>query len=254
MALTAKQLEQQRDSLRRERERDARKADRERLRTLRAHLRASKTHSRQRMREVRELCRRGRRRARELAKMIRAQKRAEAAAEIDAVQRRSRAKCETRKDRARSQSADSLRRAAAALEAERQHQATMKIYEQPAQLGPKAQRRRRIEAIQESDSQVLQNIPPELVPVWRVVRGKIKSSPRRSRTEAFLEWAQEHAGDVLTIIDRQYQADVEAMAREEAKLRREVELPSHYRRMTDAELARRHARRSTAAAAAAVPF
>jgi hypothetical protein len=35
--------------------------------------------------------------------------------------------------------------------------------------------------------------------VWEHVKAKIKGGPRRSRTEAFLEWAHDHPGDVYAI-------------------------------------------------------
>ena len=241
MAFTAKQLQAQRKSLRAQRERDARRADRERLRQLRAHLSAARKVRTQRMREVRELCKRGRLRAREIAKAVRAKHRAEANAEIEKVRARSRAKCETNKDRARVRSSDSLKRAQHALQAEKQHQQTMRLYEKPAKaLGPKRTRKGRATAIQESDSEVVNNIPQELIPVWRKVKSRIKGSPRRSRTEAFLEWASENAGDVLLVLDKQWQADVDAMAKEEARLRRETARPTTYKRASDAQLVKRY--------------
>jgi hypothetical protein len=238
--VTARELKKQRDQIRKERERDARKADRLRLRALRENIRRAKMHGRSRRKEVVQVCRVGRKRARELAKAIRAQKRAEANAEIERMRSQSRSSCEVDKERARSRSADSLARASAALHAEQQHQGTIRRYTQKPKLKRAAAARRRAEVIAESDSEVLANIPAELVPVWEAKKRAIKATPRRTRTETFLEWAQEHPADVLVILDRQFHEDVEKMARDEAQLRREVAKPRLYKRLPDDELLRRY--------------
>lgn len=237
---TAREIARQQRQARRDRERDARKADRERLKQLRSHIKAAKRHGRTRMHEVVKLCRRGRAKARELGKAARARARAAALAEIDQLRDQSRRDCEARKDKARSQSADSLQRAAATYQAEHRHQSTVRRYSKPARLsGPQ---KRRIDAIAESDAEVLNNIPPELVPVWREVKGRIKGTPRRTRTESFLEWAAEHSADVLAIVDRALQRDVAQMIAEEKTLREYVGRPTHYGKLSDAELVSRYKR------------
>jgi hypothetical protein len=244
MTITARELARQQRQARKQRERDARKADRERLRTLRASIRAARVASRERRHEVVVMCRSGRQQARELAKSIRARKRAEAIAEIEAVRSQSRSTCETRKVQAREGSRDALQRAATALAAEREHQALLRRWENPPELGPRSKRsgggRVRAELAAESDSEVEHNISPELVPVFRRVRARIKSSPRRTRTEAFLEWAQSHPADVLAIVDAQLQRDVDRLIAEEKKLRQQVVKPSTYSRASDADLLRRY--------------
>lgn len=242
MTVTAKELLRQQRETRRQREREAKQADRERLRALRSNIRAAKQASKERRREVVLMCRTGREQARELAKAIRAQKRAEAIAEIARLRAESRSTCETRKVQARETSRDALQRASGALSAEREHQALLKRWGgKPPELGSaKRGRARTAELAAESDSEVEANIPHELVPVFRKVRGKIKSSPRRTRTEAFLEWAQSHPADVLAIVDAQLQRDVAKLVAEEKRLRREMVKPSTYSRATDAELLRRY--------------
>jgi hypothetical protein len=240
--ITARELAKQQRESRRQRERDARKADRERLRALRAAIKQARKSSSDRRREVIGLCRSGREVARELAKAIRARKRAEALAEIEAVRSQSRNACEVRKVEVREGTRDTLQRAAAALAAEREHQALLQRWETPPKLAgaKRSGGRVRAERAAESDSEVEHNIPPELVPVFRRVRAKIKSSPRRTRTEAFLEWAQSHPGDVIAITDAQLERDVAKLVAEEARLRRETLRPATYTRASDAELLRRY--------------
>lgn len=45
---------------------------------------------------------------------------------------------------------------------------------------------------QESDDEVRSNLPPELVPVFERFGRSLKGGPRRTRTEAFLEWVEEN--------------------------------------------------------------
>jgi hypothetical protein len=236
---TARQIAAQQKKDRAQRERDARKADRVRLRQLRSHIRAAKVHATQRRREVLLMCRRGRATAREHAKQLRAASRVALLASIDAERAKSRTACEARKSQARSKNTDSLRRAQAAFEHEAKHVRTMRIWAKPQKsVLAKA---RRTEAISESDSEVRNNIPPDLVPVFNAVKARMKGGTRRTRTEAFMEWAGDHPSEVLRILDAQIHRDVEALVKEEARLRREVRMPSTYRKSCDAGLAKRKA-------------
>jgi hypothetical protein len=55
----------------------------------------------------------------------------------------------------------------------------------------------------ESDDEVRSNVDPHLLPLFEEVKGKIKGSERRSRTEAFLEYAEAHPEDVLFARERE---------------------------------------------------
>lgn len=44
------------------------------------------------------------------------------------------------------------------------------------------------------------NLGDELAIVWDRVKGRIRGSARRTRTEAFLEWVEGHAGDAQRMI------------------------------------------------------
>lgn len=55
------------------------------------------------------------------------------------------------------------------------------------------------ERSQEDDDAVRRNLPAELVPVFESVRKKIKGSPRKSRTETFLEWAEENPDEIVAL-------------------------------------------------------
>lgn len=75
--------------------------------------------------------------------------------------------------------------------------------------------RRAGESIAESDDEVRRNIPAELEPVFDRVRRQIKGSARRSRTEAFLEWAEANPDEVLAMQADAAADDAERMWREQ---------------------------------------
>jgi hypothetical protein len=72
------------------------------------------------------------------------------------------------------------------------------------------------ERSQESDDAVRSNLPPEMIRVFDSVRKHIKGGPRKTRTEAFFEWAHENPDEVWSVM--QHTAD-----RELAKLLAEQE-------------------------------
>lgn len=51
----------------------------------------------------------------------------------------------------------------------------------------------------ESDDEVRQNIPPELLPTWELVKRGIGRSDRKSRTETFLEWVEAHQSEIVFV-------------------------------------------------------
>lgn len=51
----------------------------------------------------------------------------------------------------------------------------------------------------ESDEEVRNNIPPELVPTWEVEKRGIRGNARKSRTEEFLEWVEQHPSEIVYV-------------------------------------------------------
>lgn len=98
----------------------------------------------------------------------------------------------------------------------------------------------------ESDDEVERNLPDDLIPVFRTVKARIKPTSRRTRTEAFLEWAQEHPADVYRITDEAIEADIQDLIRQEAELAKQMKRDNRYLRMSDDDLGARYAQ--------AVPF
>lgn len=76
-----------------------------------------------------------------------------------------------------------------------------------------------IERVQQSDDVVRQDIDPELVPLWEQVKGRVRGTSRRSRTEAFLAYVHEHPGEQLAAIDRKTDALIRELERDHREAR-----------------------------------
>lgn len=151
-----------------------------------------------------------------------------------------RAQCQARKYRIKTAGQRRLERREAELKAEASLQNKLKRAGRHAQL----RRTTALERSQESDDAVRSNLPRELLPVFERVRRAIKGTRHRTRTEAFLEWAQEHPEDVLD-----YQGD--ATDREVKRLVAEYEATEREMRKTRG---RPSARRRAVGADDEVPF
>lgn len=107
----------------------------------------------------------------------------------------------------------------AALELERAEQQRLKIWAGRK----KGARVSKVERANESDDMVAAEIDdPGLRIVWEKVKHRIKPGPRKSRAEAFFEWAAENTADVYRIQEADAYEQLERLEREEARLRRRV--------------------------------
>lgn len=89
----------------------------------------------------------------------------------------------------------------------------------------------------EDDDAVRSNLPAELVPVFDKVRKKIKGSARRSRTEAFLEWAEENPDEILAVQQGEADEYLAKLVREQREMGRTVRNARRYKQSPD-ELAK----------------
>ncbi len=94
---------------------------------------------------------------------------------------------------------------------------------------PRAARVTRRERGQESDDEVRRDLDPTMVRVFDQVKKHIKGSPRKTRTEAFLQWAEENPEEVFTLMQHdadRYLAQLLAEQREaERQMRRGSAVP-----------------------------
>lgn len=86
----------------------------------------------------------------------------------------------------------------------------------------------------ESDDEVRANIDPTLAHVFEARKHRVKGGPRKTRTEEFLEWAEENPEEVVAI---QAQAgelaaelDIAELQRREREIQREIDRASRGRR------------------------
>ena len=248
MAITAAQVKKQRAQLRRELEKDQRKAARAELAELVKRLRAAKAERKRLLRGARAVCRRARVEVQPKAKAIRARHLLAARDEVAALRASAAGVCRTAQHRAEARAASSRARAGAALDAAQRYQGELAR----AAKRPKADRaavaRAAVERAHESDDEVRNNLPDELHAVWEARASKTKPSERRTRTEAFLEWAHDHPADVQTLMTRALERDIAKLERDEAAQRRELKSWQTARARSARELRNEHL------AAAMVPF
>jgi hypothetical protein len=73
---------------------------------------------------------------------------------------------------------------------------------------------------QESDDEVVRNLPEALVGVFHKMRKHVKGGPRRTRTEAFLEWVEENPGEVYAMQGEQAERDLAKLVAEHERATR----------------------------------
>lgn len=222
----------QRTQIRRDIERDLKRKDREKLRALRTAIRAAKGERREKLRNVSEQCRAARKRNTERAKKARERLRES----IRRTRERARGLCVVSRGEAQASTLREIEKAVGALDEERTLQRQLAIWTKPKSC-PASPRRSRTEKREESDCEVSANIDdPGLRVVWEHVKHKIKPSPRRTRTEAFYEWAAEHQAQVYEIQEADAEKALRALEQEERRMSREVKKAGRYRRHSPEEL------------------
>jgi hypothetical protein len=199
--------------LTREIDRDLRKKVREKLADLRAQLRSARAQRKEAIKNAKERCRTERLAARERARALRIRGLAELREAARLERQAARDACTLGKAEARK--TEGVERRRAELATEGKYQADLRNLERSNRT------RRRdhphatyIERRAESDDEVRSNISPDLVPLFERVRRGIKATPRMSRTEAFLEYAEQHPGEVLDVIEDKTEALVRELERQ----------------------------------------
>lgn len=216
------------------REKAARQAIRARERAelvrLRLLLRGAKEARSRLLREARGMCRKARLSLREKLK-------AERLALLEkarAARRAERQTCSARKAAAKRAGARAVDSAKSELiEAAR----AQKL--QRRQAGQRV-RRSAAEAISESDDAVLRDIPAELHVVWEKQKRRIKGHAKKSRAEAFLQWAEENPEEVIALQQADADREVARLVAEYSAMRKKSRL--------------RKTKQEIAAELAAVPF
>lgn len=188
-------------ALARMRAQSQREADRAKLAELRGKLKSAQARKRKAMKDAQRLCRRLRKQVSAQIESWRASELARIRGEAQAARAQARQKCTRRKCVIRDAGGGLIARQRKLLQEERAYQAQLKRLAGDARARKARTAATARERRAESDDYVRGNLPAELVPVFNRVRRSLKAGPRTTRTEAFLQWAEEHPGEVL-----QYQA------------------------------------------------
>jgi hypothetical protein len=221
----------------REINRDHRRKAREKIASLREQLRGARRRRKSALRDAKERCRAERIAARERARAMRLRVLEQLREAMRTERAGARQSCTVRLGEARAIK-DDIQRARAELVAEKQYQADLRRIESVnRQRRKEAPRVTRIERQAESDDEVRANISPEWIPLWERVKRSIKASPRMSRTEAFLKYAEEHPDEVLVAIDDKADALVRELEEQERRARRELRRRPTRARYTPEQLA-----------------
>lgn len=96
------------------------------------------------------------------------------------------------------------------------------------------QRTTRRERSQEDDDEVRNNLPAELVPVFNLVAKQIKPGPRRSRTEAFLEWAEAHPEEIYAVQQAEADQYLQKLLQEQREHARGMRKAGRYKQSPEA--------------------
>lgn len=180
--------------LRKEIERDRRAKQRLRVAELRAQIKLAQLARRTRTGEIRTQCARARVKLRE--------------------------QCQLRAARAKVEGAAEIKRRRGELHEEQHTERLLRSADRRVLKG--SVRSTSGEKRQESDDEVRQNIPENLVPAFNKFRRQIKGSARMSRTEAFLHWAEENPDVIYALQNEQAERDIRRMVREHNKAARSI--------------------------------
>lgn len=195
-------------------ERDARKKRRSVLVELRERLKAARLARRAAIAGAKKTCRDARAAARAKAAELEAQAKAERA--------KARGTCADGRESADVARA-SVKLSRAELEGETKHQRDMRRIEIANKARSKSARKAR-EKRDESDDEVRQNIPSDLIPLFERVKRGIKGSARISRTEAFLQYAEENPSEMLDVLEDKTDALIRELEARERQIAEEYEM------------------------------
>lgn len=223
--LSKAEARKQAKALAREREKMLRDRDRKRLATLRAKLPAARARRRDALKRARALCRTARKRVTLQIREMRAAERARINAIAHDLRTRERAACKARKARVVKAAGTVAERSRALVLEEQRTQRLLRSAERKAtsQVKSSAKERR-----QESDERVSNNLPAELRPLWDRLKGDFRDTKRATRTEAFLEWAEANAEEVLRMQSDDADREVARLTRERQRLERKLSRKHSY--------------------------
>lgn len=166
------------------------------LRELREKVRTVRKRKREGLRAVRQQCRAARVRLRQKIAAFKVSERQRIREEVARMRADARGRCKARIARVHELGGRAVELRRKELDQRKRLERELERVDAKARRTNAARARRQAE---ESDDEVRSNLPEELVPVFNRVRRSIRPHPRRSRTETFLQWAEENPAEVVEI-------------------------------------------------------
>lgn len=129
--------------------------------------------------------------------------------------------CSAKRSQVKTEGNEAIAALKGRLSEERRFEESMQAAERPRRLRSTSRERG-----SESDDAVRNNLAPDMVPVFNAVRRHIKGGPRKSRTEAFLQWAEENPGEVYDLMQQDADRYLAQLLAEQERTQRELKRAS----------------------------
>jgi hypothetical protein len=181
-------------------------------------LKEARAGKRSAMKEARTACKVDREKTKESTRAAYKRTVEKARAKREAARAGARERCSTGVKKVVEEYDPKLKKSGAELAEERKHQREIQRIEAANKDREKKRPKKSAgERLHEADQEVVQNLPPELIPVWHHFKDKVKGSKRRSRYEAFMDFVHDHPEAIVFVNQRIEKETEKKLAREQAK-------------------------------------
>jgi hypothetical protein len=181
-------------------------------------LKEARAGKRSAMKEARTACKIDREKTKESTRAAYKRTLEKARAKREAARAGARERCSTGVKKVVEEYDPKLKKSGAELAEERKHQREIQRIEAANKDREKKRPKKSAgERLAEADQEVVQNLPPELIPVWHHFKDKVKGSKRRSRYEAFMDFVHDHPEAIVFVNQKIEQETEKKLAKEQAK-------------------------------------
>ncbi|HRI68064.1 MAG TPA: hypothetical protein PK156_27695 [Polyangium sp.] len=181
-------------------------------------LKEARTGKRSAMKEARTACKVDREKTKESTRSAYKKTVERARAKREAARAAARSRCSAGVQKVVNEYDPKIKKVNEDLSGERKHQREIQRIEATNKEREKKRPKKSAgERLHEADQEVVQNLPPELIPVWHHFKDKVKGSKRRSRYEAFMDFLHDRP-EAIEFVQRRIERDTEKnLAKEQAK-------------------------------------
>lgn len=181
-------------------------------------LKEARAGKRSAMKEARTACKIDREKTKESTRAAYKRTLEKARAKREAARAAARSRCSAGVQKVVEEYDPKVKKSDAELAEERKHQREIQRIEAANKDREKKRPKKSAgERLSEADQEVVQNLPPELIPVWHHFKDKVKGSKRRSRYEAFMDFVHDHPEAIVFVNQRIEKETEKKLAKEQAK-------------------------------------